>query len=163
MEGQVSVSRAFRRWIGFVLGQLLQAAARMAAEHQAGVEKAAAVITSVFLHGTKNRRGAPPGRRATRGHAEAEPQKHSNRMTANPRTGSFAGPADRPAAPGPRVEGRADNDTGQVSASGTVSFHLPTAIPGVDWLNAVCGRAKVRRCTLAVRHRLSNGSALPRA
>jgi TetR/AcrR family transcriptional repressor of mexCD-oprJ operon len=41
--------------LGFVLGQLLQAAGRMAAESQAGVEKAAALITTVFLHGTENR------------------------------------------------------------------------------------------------------------
>src|ERR1022692_874190 len=44
--------------LGFVLGQLLQAAARMAAEHQAGVEKAAALVTSVFLHGTESRKDA---------------------------------------------------------------------------------------------------------
>jgi TetR/AcrR family transcriptional regulator, mexCD-oprJ operon repressor len=44
--------------LGFVLGQLLQAAARMAAEHQAGVEKAAALVTSVFLHGTQSRKDA---------------------------------------------------------------------------------------------------------
>jgi TetR/AcrR family transcriptional repressor of mexCD-oprJ operon len=37
----------------FLLGQLLQAAARMTAEHVAGVEKAAALVTSVFLHGTQ--------------------------------------------------------------------------------------------------------------
>ena len=37
----------------FLLGQLLEAAARMTAEHVAGVEKAAALITSVFLHGTE--------------------------------------------------------------------------------------------------------------
>ena len=48
--------------LGFVLGQLLQGAARMAAEDQAGVEKAAALVTSVFLHGTQNRtEPAPPG------------------------------------------------------------------------------------------------------
>jgi TetR/AcrR family transcriptional regulator, mexCD-oprJ operon repressor len=46
--------------LGFVLGQLLQAAARMAGEHQAGVEKAAALITSVFLHGTQNRTEPAP-------------------------------------------------------------------------------------------------------
>ena len=45
--------------LGFVLGQLLQGAARMAAEHQAGVEKAAALVTSVFLHGTENREERP--------------------------------------------------------------------------------------------------------
>jgi hypothetical protein len=39
----------------FLLGPLLQAAARMTAEHAAGVEKAAALITSVFLHGTERR------------------------------------------------------------------------------------------------------------
>jgi AcrR family transcriptional regulator len=50
--------------IGFVLGQLLQAAARMAAEHQAGVEKAAALVTSVFLHGTENRQGTTTKDRA---------------------------------------------------------------------------------------------------
>ncbi len=40
-----------------LLGPLLRAAARMTAEHQAGVEKAAALVTSVFLTGTQN-----PGR-----------------------------------------------------------------------------------------------------
>jgi len=44
----------------FLLGQLLEAAARMTAEHQAGVEKAAALVTSVFLHGTHNRAGPDP-------------------------------------------------------------------------------------------------------
>lgn len=38
-----------------LLGPLLRAAARMTAEHQAGVEKAAALVTSVFLTGTQNR------------------------------------------------------------------------------------------------------------
>ena len=46
--------------LGFVLGQLLQGAARMAAEDQAGVEKAAALVTSVFLHGTQNRTEPTP-------------------------------------------------------------------------------------------------------
>jgi hypothetical protein len=53
--------------LGFVLGQLLQAAARMAAEHQAGVEKAAALVTSVFLHGTENRKNATADDRAIDG------------------------------------------------------------------------------------------------
>ncbi len=44
----------------FLLGQLLEAAARMTAEHVAGVEKAAALITSVFLHGTQNRTEPAP-------------------------------------------------------------------------------------------------------
>ena len=39
----------------FLLGSLLQAAARLAAEHQAGVEQAAALITTAFLHGTEAR------------------------------------------------------------------------------------------------------------
>jgi len=47
--------------LGFLLGQLLQAAARMTAEHVAGVEKAAALITSVFLHGTERRQDATAG------------------------------------------------------------------------------------------------------
>jgi AcrR family transcriptional regulator len=42
----------------FLLGSLLQAAARLAAEHQAGVEKTAALITTVFLHGTGNHQAA---------------------------------------------------------------------------------------------------------
>jgi len=41
--------------LGFLLGSLLEAAARLAAEHQAGAEKAAALVTSVFLHGTQRR------------------------------------------------------------------------------------------------------------
>ena len=43
--------------LGFVFGQLLQAAARMTAARQAGVEKAAALVTTVFLHGTQSRQG----------------------------------------------------------------------------------------------------------
>ena len=43
-----------------LLGSLLEAAARMTAEHQAGVEKAAALVTSVFLHGTHNPAGSAP-------------------------------------------------------------------------------------------------------
>jgi AcrR family transcriptional regulator len=64
--------------LGFVLGQLLQAAARLAAEHQAGVEKAAALITSVFLHGTQNRQDATAKDRAMRRHAEPGPPEHSS-------------------------------------------------------------------------------------
>ena len=44
----------------FLLGSLLEAAARMTAEHLAGVDKAAALVTSVFLHGTQNRAGPAP-------------------------------------------------------------------------------------------------------
>jgi len=43
-----------------LLGPLLRAAARMTAEHQAGVEKAAALVTSVFLTGTQNRAKPAP-------------------------------------------------------------------------------------------------------
>jgi TetR/AcrR family transcriptional regulator, mexCD-oprJ operon repressor len=46
--------------LGSLLGSLLQAAACMPAEHQAGVEKAAALVTSVFLHGTLNPAGPAP-------------------------------------------------------------------------------------------------------
>ena len=52
----------------FLLGQLLQAAARMTAGHRAGVEKAAALITSVFLTGTQNR--AEPAPRQDRSEAK---------------------------------------------------------------------------------------------
>ena len=41
--------------LGFLLGSLLEAAARLAAGHQAGAEKAAALVTSVFLYGTERR------------------------------------------------------------------------------------------------------------
>ena len=51
----------------FLLGQLLQAAARMTAEHVAGVEKAAALVTSVFLHGTERRQDTTADDRATDG------------------------------------------------------------------------------------------------
>ena len=44
--------------LGFLLSRLLEWAAHMAAEGRAGVEKAAALITSVFLHGTENRKNA---------------------------------------------------------------------------------------------------------
>jgi TetR/AcrR family transcriptional regulator, mexCD-oprJ operon repressor len=43
-----------------MLGSLLQGAARMTAEHRAGVEKAAALVTSVFLYGTRNPAGTDP-------------------------------------------------------------------------------------------------------
>ena len=38
----------------------------MTAEHQAGAEKAAALVTSVFLHGTENRKDASAQDRAVR-------------------------------------------------------------------------------------------------
>jgi TetR/AcrR family transcriptional regulator, mexCD-oprJ operon repressor len=48
--------------LGFIFGSLLQATARMTAEHLAGAEKAAALVTSVFLHGTENRKDAAQDR-----------------------------------------------------------------------------------------------------
>ncbi len=50
--------------LGFLLGSMLETAARLAAEHQSGVEKAAALVTSVFLHGTGNRNDASAPDRA---------------------------------------------------------------------------------------------------
>ena len=50
-----------------LLGPLLQAAARMTAEHQAGVEKAAALVTSVYLTGTQNRAEPAPHQGQDRG------------------------------------------------------------------------------------------------
>lgn len=52
-RGDISVGE-----LGFLLGSLLEAAARLAAGQQSGVEKAAALVTSVFLHGTGNRTAA---------------------------------------------------------------------------------------------------------
>jgi hypothetical protein len=48
----------------------------MAAGHQADVKKAAALVTSVFLHGKQNREDAAQGDRATCRPAEAEPEGH---------------------------------------------------------------------------------------
>jgi len=64
--------------LGFLLGSLLEAAARMAAEHQAGVEKAAALITSVFLHGTENRKDPREQDRAVRRRAGPGPEDHTS-------------------------------------------------------------------------------------
>jgi len=44
----------------FLLGSLPQAAARLAAERQAGVGETAALIATVFLHGTGTTRPRPP-------------------------------------------------------------------------------------------------------
>jgi AcrR family transcriptional regulator len=52
--------------LGFLLGGLLETAARLAAGHQSGVEKAAALVTSVFLHGTGNRDDASAQDQAAR-------------------------------------------------------------------------------------------------
>jgi len=50
-----------------LLGPLLRAGARMTAEHQAGVEKATALVTSVFLTGTQNRAEPAPRQGQDRG------------------------------------------------------------------------------------------------
>ena len=55
LRGDISIDQ-----LRFLLGSLLQAAARMAADHQTGVEKAAALITSVFLEGTGRGAGRAP-------------------------------------------------------------------------------------------------------
>ena len=44
----------------YLLSNLLQAAARLAAQELAGVERAAALVTSVFLHGTERRNETAP-------------------------------------------------------------------------------------------------------
>ena len=68
----------------FLLGSLLEAAARLAAEHEAGVEKAAALITSVFLHGTENRKDPSEQDRAVRRRAGTGPEQNSNTEEARP-------------------------------------------------------------------------------
>jgi TetR/AcrR family transcriptional regulator, mexCD-oprJ operon repressor len=62
----------------FLLGSLLQAAARLAAEQQAGVEKTAALITTVFLHGTGNREDPSGQDQAVRHRTGTRPEEHSN-------------------------------------------------------------------------------------
>jgi AcrR family transcriptional regulator len=44
----------------YLFGSLLQTAAQMAVQDLAGVEKAAALVTSVFLHGTQRRKETAP-------------------------------------------------------------------------------------------------------
>ena len=61
-----------------LLGSLLQAAARMTAEHQAGAEKAAALITAAFLHGTGSREDPSEQDRAVRRRAGTGPEQNSN-------------------------------------------------------------------------------------
>ena len=47
--------------LSVLFGSLLESAARLAAERRAGVEQVAALVTSVFLHGTERRHDAKPG------------------------------------------------------------------------------------------------------
>jgi len=74
-----------------LLGSLLQAAARMTAEHQAGVEKAAALITTAFLHGTGNREGPREQDQAVRRRPGTGPDQHSNTEHGRSRNGTEAG------------------------------------------------------------------------
>jgi hypothetical protein len=64
--------------LGFLFGSLLEAAARMAAEHQAGAEKAAALTTTAFLHGTGNREDPSEQDQAVRRRAGTGPEQDSN-------------------------------------------------------------------------------------
>ena len=74
----------------FLLGSLLQAAARMTAEHQAGVEKAAALITTAFLHGTGNREDPSEQDQAVRRRPGTGPGQHSNTEDGRSRNGTGA-------------------------------------------------------------------------
>jgi len=74
----------------FLLGSLLQAAARLAAERQAGVEKAAALITTVFLHGTGNRTDPSEQDQAVRRRAGTGPEQDSNTEDGRSRNGTGA-------------------------------------------------------------------------
>ena len=84
-RGDISVGE-----LGFLLGSLLEAAARLAAEQQAGVEKTAALITSVFLHGTGNREDPSEQDRPVRRRAGTGPEEHSNTEDGRSRNGTGA-------------------------------------------------------------------------
>ena len=73
-----------------LLGSLLQAAARMTAEHQAGVEKAAALITTAFLHGTGNREDPSEQDQAVRRRPGTGPEQNSNPADGRSRNGTGA-------------------------------------------------------------------------
>jgi TetR/AcrR family transcriptional regulator, mexCD-oprJ operon repressor len=72
-----------------LLGSLLQAAARLAAEQQAGVEKTAALITTAFLHGTGNREDPSEQYQAAR-RARTGPDQHSNTEDGRSQNGTGA-------------------------------------------------------------------------
>ena len=72
----------------FLLGSLLQAAARLAAEQQAGVEKTAALITTVFLHGTGNREDPSEQGQAVRHHTGTRPEQNNNTEDSRSRNGT---------------------------------------------------------------------------
>jgi TetR/AcrR family transcriptional regulator, mexCD-oprJ operon repressor len=71
----------------FLLGSLLQAAARLAAEQQAGVEKTAALITTVFLRGTGNREDPSQQDQAGPHRTGTRPDQHSNTEDSRSRNG----------------------------------------------------------------------------
>ncbi len=85
LRGDISVGE-----LRFLLGSLLQAAARMTAEHQAGVEKAAALITTAFLHGTGNREDPSEQDQAVRRRPGTGPDQHSNTEDGRSRNGTGA-------------------------------------------------------------------------
>ena len=62
----------------------------MAAEHQAGAEKAAALITTAFLHGTGNREDPSEQDRAVRRRAGTGPEQNSNTEDGRSRNGTGA-------------------------------------------------------------------------
>jgi AcrR family transcriptional regulator len=72
----------------FLLGSLLQAAARLAAEQQAGVEKTAALITTVFLHGTGNREDPSGQDQAVRHRTGARPEQNNDTEDSRSRNGT---------------------------------------------------------------------------
>ena len=74
----------------FLLGSLLQAAARLAAEQQAGVEKTAALITTVFLHGTGNREDPREPDQAVRHRTGTGPGQDSTTIDGSSRNGTGA-------------------------------------------------------------------------
>jgi TetR/AcrR family transcriptional regulator, mexCD-oprJ operon repressor len=72
----------------FLLGSLLQAAARLAAEQQAGVEKTAALITTVFLHGTGNREDPSEQDQAVRHRTGTRPEQNNDTEDSRSRNGT---------------------------------------------------------------------------
>src|ERR1035438_8172242 len=89
--------------LAYLFGQLLQAAAHMTAEQVAGVEKAAALVSTVFLHGTQNRTDPAPQPGALSEHPlpllPEEVRRHRQ----------YAGPATLPAAPARPHHGHLDH------------------------------------------------------
>ena len=86
LRGDISVGE-----LRFLLGSLLQAAARLASEQQAGVEKTAALITTVFLHGTGNREDPSKQDQALRHRTGTGPDQHSDSEDSRSRHGTGAG------------------------------------------------------------------------